>query len=191
MTEEGKQEQKGNKNRKKKIWSCISLKRRSQTGSNRDGDCGSSLILTPSFPGSHGEHARPFPLDAHLRTRSSRFALDGAARLLPARLLSRSALLPSAGPRAPLVPLFRPAESPSVCAAAKHPLTRTGSLRLCCHSNLGARSPSTSSSAGSVEKETACPRVCTSGRDVLAKSIPLGSLLHSNKVVLFSLFFHS
>lgn len=57
MTEEGKQEQKGNKNRKKKLLSCISLRRRSQTGSNRDGDCGSSHILTPSFPGSHGEHA--------------------------------------------------------------------------------------------------------------------------------------
>lgn len=110
----------------------------------------------------------PSSPNAHIHTHPPGFAIDGATSLLPARLSSLSALLPSACPRAPLVPLCRPAESPhtlKVCTSVKHPLTRTGSLRLCCHSNLGAHSPSSSSSAGSVGEETACLRLCTSQGD--------------------------
>lgn len=169
MTGEGKQEQKGCKNRKEKyrvaeVWEEEEEEARQEA-------IETVTLVRLSSPRRPSQGRMVNMPNAHLHAHSAGFAL--AASLLPARLSSLSALLPSACPRAPLVPLYRPPESPhalTVCTAVKHPLTRTGSLRLCCHGNPGAHSPSLSSPAGSVGEETACPRVCTSQR--LAWFIP-------------------
>lgn len=70
-------------------------------------------------------------------------------------------------PSRPSSPTFRIPRHPTptppgwAFAATKHPLTRAGSLCLCCYSNLAACAPS-SSSLWACGKEAVCPRACAS-----------------------------